>query len=130
MSLSNSIAEGLTRWSQEIGDLGGAKGGSGRSGAGGNEILLTPLEVGRIRLMIDGAERGRCFLMTSVASSGQVAKKPLSMDLQKGDLAARGSQRWHEGRLLRWGERVGGRRCWLDATKAEVGEEVVGWKAR
>ena len=48
LSLLNSIAEGLTRWSREMGDLGRAKGGSGRNGMGGKEVLLTPLEVHHI----------------------------------------------------------------------------------
>ena len=46
LSLSNSIADGLTRWSREIGDLGGAKGSLERSGMGGNKVLLTPFEMG------------------------------------------------------------------------------------
>ena len=88
-SLSNSIVDGLTRWSRDRGDLGGAKGGSGIRGTGGKEVLLTPLEVRRMRLMIDGTERGICFLMRSLVSSGQVAKKPLSIALQKLDLAGK-----------------------------------------
>ena len=42
LSLSNSIADWLTRWSLKIGDLGGAKGGSGIRGTGGKEVLLAP----------------------------------------------------------------------------------------
>ena len=87
LGLSNLIADGLTRWSREIGDLGGAKGGLGRRGTGGKEVLLTPLEVRCMWPMIDGTERGRCCLMRSLVSSGQVAKKPLSTALQKVDLA-------------------------------------------
>ena len=87
LSLSSSIAEGLTRWSREIGDLGWAKGGSKRKGTRGKEVLRTPLEVCRMRPMIDGTERGRCFLMSSLVSSGQVAKKLFSIALQKVDFA-------------------------------------------
>ena len=53
---------------------------------GDKEVLRTPLEVGCIRPMIDGTERGRGFLMRALVSSGQVAKKLLSMVLQKVDL--------------------------------------------
>ena len=81
LSLSNSIADGLTRWSREIENLGGAKGGSGIRGTGGNEVLLTPLEVRHILPMIDGTERGRCFLMRLLVRSGKVAKEPLSIAL-------------------------------------------------
>ena len=90
LSLSNSIAEGLTRWSRDRGDLGGAKGCSGRRGTGGKEVCLTPFEVRRMRpSRIDGIERGRYFLMRLLVSLGQVAKKPLSIALQKVDLAGK-----------------------------------------
>ena len=84
-SLLNLIAEGLTRWSQEIGDLGGAKGDSGRRGTIGTKVLWTSLGVRCMWLIMEGTERGRSFLMRSLVSSGQVAKKPLSMAFQKED---------------------------------------------
>ena len=87
LSLSNSIAVGLTRCSWEIGDLGIANGNLGRRGTRGNDVLLTPFEILLMCPMMDGTERGRCFLMRSPVSSGQVAKNPLSMALQKVDLA-------------------------------------------
>ena len=62
LSFSNSIENGLTRWSQEIGDLGGAKGGSGRRGTGSNEVLLTPFWICLMQPMIDGTKRGRYLL--------------------------------------------------------------------
>ena len=61
LSLSNSIAERLIRWSQETGDFGGANGGLGRRGTGSNEVLLTPFEIRLMCPMMDGTERGRCF---------------------------------------------------------------------
>ena len=88
LSLSNSIAEGLTRWLQQRGDLGGTKGGSGRRGIGNREMLLTPFGMRCMRSMIEGIERGRCFVIRSLVSLGQVAKKPLSIALFKVDLAA------------------------------------------
>ena len=89
LSLSNSIADGLTRWSRKIDDLGGAKGASRRRGMGGKEVLWIPLGVRCMQLMMDGTERERCFLIKSLVGSGQVAKKPLSMALQKLDLAGK-----------------------------------------
>ena len=39
--------------------------------------------------MIDGTERGTCFLIRSLVSSGQVAKTLLSIALQKVNLAGK-----------------------------------------
>ena len=61
LSLSNSIAVGLTRCLCEIGDLGGANGSSGRRGTEGLEVLLTPFEILLMCPIMDGTERGRCF---------------------------------------------------------------------
>ena len=58
------------------------------------EALWTPLEARRMRPIMEGTERGRCFLMRSIVSSGQVAKKPLSMALQKVDLARNPAAVW------------------------------------
>ena len=63
-------------------------------GTGGSKVLRTPLGVRRMRPMMEGTERGRCFLMRSLVGSGQVAKKPLSMALQKIDLAGNPAVAW------------------------------------
>ena len=46
--------------------------------------------------MIDGTKRGRCVLIRSLVSSGQVAKKPLLMALQKEDLAGKPAVAWRK----------------------------------
>ena len=93
-SLSNSIADEFTRWSRERGDLRGVKGRSDRRGTGGSEVLLTPFGMRCMQSMIDGTERGRFFLIRSLASSGQVAKKPLSIALPKVDLVGKPAVAW------------------------------------
>ena len=96
LSLSNLIADGLTRWSLEIQDLGGAKGASGRRGTGGKEVLLTPFGIRGMQPKIDGTKRGMFFLIRSLVSSGQVTKKPLSMALSKVDLAGKPAIAWRK----------------------------------
>ena len=46
-------------------------------------VLRIPWGVRRMRPMMEGIDKGRCFRMRSLVSSGQVAKKPLSMAFQK-----------------------------------------------
>ena len=92
--MSNSIASVLTRWSREIGDFGGAKDGLGGSGPQGRKVLQMPLGVQLMQPMMAGTERGRCFLMMLLVSSGQVAKKPLSMALQKVDFVGNLAVAW------------------------------------
>ena len=60
-----------------------------RRGTGGNQILLTPFEIFLMRPMMNETERGKGFQMRSLVSWGQVAKKPLSVVLQKVDLAGK-----------------------------------------
>ena len=53
----------------------------------GSLVLQTLFGVRRMQPMMEGTEIGRCFLIRSLVSSGQVAKKLLSIALQKVDLA-------------------------------------------
>jgi len=57
-------------------------------------VLRIPWGVRRMRPMMEGTDKGRCFRMRSLVSSGQVAKKPLSMALQKVDLAGNPAVAW------------------------------------
>ena len=70
-----------------IGDRGGANGGSERRVAESSLALRTPFGVRRMRPMMECTEVGRCLQMRSLVSSGQVAKKLLSIALQMVDLA-------------------------------------------
>ena len=80
--IANSIADELIRWSWETGSLGGTGGGSERRGTRGNGSH-------------DGWDRERAmFPMRSLVSSGQVAKKPLSIALEKVDLAGKPAVAW------------------------------------
>ena len=66
-----------------------------------------------MRPMIDGTERGKCFLMRLLVSSGQVAKKPLSIALQKVDFAGKPAGAWRN--VAKAGREDGDRHCWLGA---------------
>ena len=68
-------------------DLEGANGGSERRGTRGLGLLLTPFGILLMRPVMDGTKRGRFLQMRSLVSSGQVAKAPLSIAVQKVDLA-------------------------------------------
>ena len=74
--------------------MGEAKGDSGRRGTRGNEVLLAPFGICLMRAMIDGTERGRYFLMMSLVGLGRVAKKPVSIALQKVDFSRKPAVAW------------------------------------
>ena len=57
--------------------------GGGRGGASVADVLRMPCGTRRIRPIIWGMLSGRCFLIRSLESAGQVEKYPLSMALQK-----------------------------------------------